>query len=175
MKEQKPMRKQIEQAIRNEKLTVKSEVVNLLLASNLDDLLAIEVDNGLDSQGTIVHMYMYAEDMLENGEISVVTELFSNVDAVNQDFYGKGNALDSLNAYIQFGIEKWNTVPFAELNDQAKAKALYEVTKMLKNEEAEEAEEEREAMSHNQLREVAHSLLVEGVYTLYADGRIAKK
>lgn len=51
------MRQQIEQAIRNARLPLNNTVVEILLSTNLDDLLALEADAGLDPQGTIVHWY----------------------------------------------------------------------------------------------------------------------
>lgn len=51
------MRQQIQQAIRNAGIPLNNMTVDILLDTNLEDLLAIETDKGLDPQGTIVHWY----------------------------------------------------------------------------------------------------------------------
>jgi hypothetical protein len=75
MKEQKPMRKQIEQAIRNARITLDANVVNALADTRLDELVALEADAGLDSDGTIVWIYEQVKDFDANPKTLVDAEI----------------------------------------------------------------------------------------------------
>lgn len=138
----------IKHALRNNRITIDNNVVNMLASTQIEDVIGIEAGAGYDYDSTIVWLYRQAIDL--------------NQEQVKQ--------------LVEDEIKKWDICEFDELSNDARINAIEAVTEELVNEEAEEAkEEERKEMSYNQLREVAHSLLIEGVYTLYADGRIARK
>jgi hypothetical protein len=120
----------------------------MLSSTRIEDVIALEADAGYDYDSTIVWLYKQSID--------------SNQDQINQ--------------LVDSEIGKWEKCEFDQLSDDARINAIEAVTEQLVDEEAEEAEEEeREPMSYNQLREIAHSLCIEGVYSFFHDGKVAKK
>jgi hypothetical protein len=138
----------IKHALRNNKITINNDVVIMLSSTRIEDVIALEADAGYDYDSTIVWLYKQSID--------------SNQDQINQ--------------LVDSEIGKWEKCEFDQLSDDARINAIEAVTEQLVDEEAEEAEEEeREPMSYNQLREIAHSLCIEGVYSFFHDGKVAKK
>jgi hypothetical protein len=138
----------IKHALRNNNITINNDVVSMLSSTRIEDVIALEADAGYDYDSTIVWLYKQSVD--------------SNQDKINQ--------------LVDLEIGKWDKCEFDQLSDDARINAIEAVTEQLVDEEAEEAEEEeREPMSYNQLREIAHSLCIEGVYSFFHDGKVAKK
>lgn len=161
------MRREIEKAIRNANLIKSNKAIEILLATRIDELTAIETDRGLDAEGTIVNWYT---------RIYNLTDLYSVPDEETEE-----NTIVAIQntkwaiARINEEIEQMNVRDYTQLNQTARLTAVNNIFYDLLDEERKEAEEEeREPMPWNKLHEIAHSLALENVYSFDGHGRIVK-